>query len=249
VVEPAKAIKTSKNLLGSARKIRDRLQPALLKEATGSNESAYRRLLFLDQTLQSIIARFEEEYPETRLSPPSPEQDLSARSSVTSSFNLAPSVNTPATDISASLTDEEDIMSGEEDSGIRPRPAARQNSDVNIQSRAQTMEEGRLHRMGQAMRREVIDSPAKWEFHPSDVPWKQAEEAEAERFKRFGEKVENLSGVDLKKLITEEGWESAMENLGGTYVDLRLLQEQDPEAWELFKEAQEKARLNMRESA
>merc|ERR1712070_894189 len=62
-----KAKKMSKNLLESARKIRYRLQPALAKEATSGDELAYRRLLFLDQTLQSLIQRFEEEYPETRL--------------------------------------------------------------------------------------------------------------------------------------------------------------------------------------
>lgn len=240
LAEPGKAMKTSKNLLGSARKIRERLQPALLKEATGGNEIAYRRLLFLDQTLQSIIGRFEEEYPETRLSPPSPKQGLSAQSSFTD--NLAPSVNTQATDISATLTDEEDIMSGEEDTVIRP-PPVRHNSDVNIQSRAQTMEEGRLHRMGQAMRREVIDSPARVDF--ANIPWKKDGEDDDERFKKFGENIENISGVDLKKLVTEEGWLSAMQKIGGTYEDLRQLQEQDPEAWELFKEAQEKARLNL----
>ncbi|KAK3065756.1 Microtubules assembly and stabilization protein, partial [Teratosphaeriaceae sp. CCFEE 6253] len=50
-----KAKKMSKNLLESARKIRTRLQPALIKEATAGDELAYRRLLFLDQTLQSMI--------------------------------------------------------------------------------------------------------------------------------------------------------------------------------------------------
>ena len=43
------------------RKIRTRLQPALIKEATDGDEMAYRRLMFLDQTLQSMFQRFEEE--------------------------------------------------------------------------------------------------------------------------------------------------------------------------------------------
>ncbi|KAF2858222.1 RNI-like protein [Piedraia hortae CBS 480.64] len=58
-----KAKKVSKNLLGSARKIRQRLQPALAAE---TDEISFRRLLFVDQTLQSMIQRFEQEYPETR---------------------------------------------------------------------------------------------------------------------------------------------------------------------------------------
>ncbi|KFY05666.1 hypothetical protein V492_08373, partial [Pseudogymnoascus sp. VKM F-4246] len=45
----------SKNLLGSARRIRARLQPALLKEAKDGGGLNYQRLLFLDQTLSRMI--------------------------------------------------------------------------------------------------------------------------------------------------------------------------------------------------
>ncbi|KFX90773.1 hypothetical protein O988_08039, partial [Pseudogymnoascus sp. VKM F-3808] len=53
----------SKNLLGSARRIRARLQPALLKEAKEGAGLNYHKLLFLDQTLSRMITRFENEYP------------------------------------------------------------------------------------------------------------------------------------------------------------------------------------------
>jgi len=50
-----KAKQMSKNLLGSARRIRARLQPALMKEATGSNQYNYRmrnRLTVINLVLQ-----------------------------------------------------------------------------------------------------------------------------------------------------------------------------------------------------
>ncbi|TVY54113.1 MAP-homologous protein, partial [Lachnellula suecica] len=63
-VSGGKAKDMSKNLLGSARKIRARLQPALVKESRSQDRANYQRLLFLDQTLEGMIKRFEDEYPE-----------------------------------------------------------------------------------------------------------------------------------------------------------------------------------------
>ena len=89
-VEKAKAKATSKHLLLSARKIRHRLQPAIIKARAASSQDthAYReflfnpmylihvidgmltdvtdRLIFLDNTLKGIIKRFEDEFPDTR---------------------------------------------------------------------------------------------------------------------------------------------------------------------------------------
>ena len=245
LVDQGKAKKMSKNLLGSARKIRDRLQPALVKEATSGDDMAYRRLLFLDRTLQSMIERFEEEYPETRLAPPSPKEAASLASSLTDQSNLlASSVNMQGTEATTNASDEEDNFDGEEPE-IRPT-TSRHNSDVGLASRALSMEEGRLHRIGMNMRREVIDSPRSAEPGADWAPWKQteAQEKETERLRKIGERLESISGVDLEKIIDKEGWDNVLEKVGATYDDLRALNEQDPEAWEAFKDAQIKARLN-----
>ena len=245
LVDSGKAKKMSKNLLGSARKIRDRLQPALVKEAAAGDEMAYRRLMFLDQTLESMIARFEAEYPETRLAPPSPKHAASEASSLTDQSNLlASSINTQGTEFTNNASDEEEFFSGEENAPGQLTDH-RRNSDVNLVSRAQRAEEGHLHRIGQVMRREVIDSPRGTEFG-ADVPWKQLErhEHESERLRRLGERIESFSGGELKTLIDQEGWDNVMKKVGGTYDDLRMLQEQDPEGWEGFKEAHMKARIN-----
>ena len=249
LVEAHKAKKMSKNLLGSARKIRDRLQPALVKEATAGDELAYRRLTFLDQTLQSMIQRFEEEYPECRIAPPaSPLKPASeASSSLTDHSNLlASSVNTQATETSTNAASDEEEFD-DDDVRIKPRALSRQHSDVSLASRAQTMEEGRLHRIGQQLRRDVLDSPrtattgkdaAIAAFEQQQAPYEQ------DRLRVFGERIESLSGGELKDLIDREGWDMALQKVGGNYDDLRRLQEEDPEAWEHFKEAEMVKRMN-----
>lgn len=222
-----KAKKMSKNLLDSARKIRSRLQPALQKVATAGDELAYRRLNFLDETLQSMIQRFEEEYPETRLVTPSPVRASGAEQAA------APlSVNTRG-----AKSDDED----EFDEGVRPA-FSRHNSDVSLASRALSMEEGHLHRLGQRMRRSVVDSPvaAVEEDHSA---------TEEMRMKALKERLEGISGPELKTLVEHDGWDHALGKIGANLNDLRLLQEEDPQAWEQFKDSQLKARMNVSQDA
>ncbi|KAK5760538.1 Microtubules assembly and stabilization protein [Elasticomyces elasticus] len=233
-----KAKAMSKNLLESARKIRQRLQPALIKEATAGDELSYRRLLFLDQSLESMVSRFEEEYPETRLSSAG-SAALGAPSYPSRGSSMTPSdgktdlsINTQLTEFTSnSVSDDEDDL----DQAIRPPSAiSRHGSEVGLASRALSLEEGRLHRLGQHLRREVIDSPA-----AMTAP-------ETERIKKLGEKLEAISGAELKNVVENEGWESILRRVGGNYDDLRALQEQDPEGFEQFKESQRLARMNMR---
>ncbi|KAK8154570.1 hypothetical protein IWX90DRAFT_58410 [Phyllosticta citrichinensis] len=187
----AKAKVMSKNLLTSARKIRARLQPALAREARASNEMAYKRLLFLDNTLQGIIQRFEAEYPECRpVSQPLNPQELSNRltnslsSLSTSSLRTdndyataptsststnagdsvpaeslpAPTAGGPVNDAASAHTGGDSDMDDYLDDEYLPPLGlrSRHNSDVSLASRAQTLEEGRVHRMGQSVRRDVI---------------------------------------------------------------------------------------------
>ncbi|KAI9802695.1 MAG: hypothetical protein M1825_002717 [Sarcosagium campestre] len=73
-----KAKEMSKDLLNSARKIRARLRPALIREGANGDDMNCKRLLFLDQTLERMIQRFEDEYPECRLEPPHPSRPAPA---------------------------------------------------------------------------------------------------------------------------------------------------------------------------
>ncbi|TKA80752.1 hypothetical protein B0A55_02698 [Friedmanniomyces simplex] len=239
-----KAKKMSINLLESARKIRTRLQPALIKEATAGDELSYRRLLFLDQTLQSITERFVEEYPETRLYPPGSSSALGAPSGNSKASSTTESdrktdlslETTQLTDLTSNASDDEDY----DHAAIHPAANGkipRHGSEVSLASRALSLEEGRLHRLGQHLRREVIDSPTAL----------TAPAPETERIKKLGEKLEAISGAELRDVVQGEGgWESVLRRVGGNYDDLRALQEQDPEGFRQFEESQRLARMNMR---
>jgi hypothetical protein len=133
-------------------------------------------------------------------------------------------------------SDDEDEL----DEGVRPA-FSRHNSDVSLASRALAIEEGHLHRLGMRMRRSVVDSPIATAEDESTA-WKAQEEARLESVK---ERIESISGPELKVLVENDGWDLVLEKLGANLNDLRSLQEQDPAAWEEFKEAQLKARMNV----
>ena len=244
-VDPTRAKRASKNLLESARKLRMRLHPALIKEASSGDDLAFRRLQILDQTLQSMIERFEAEFPETRI-PPAPQT-----SENTSLNDASSTLASSFTNTAANVSDEEDPYELDELGAIHASSniPARHNSDVNLASRALGIEEGRLHRIGQVMRREVIDSPSNAEPGADWAPWRNETQSleESARLRSFGEKIEGISGVELKSIVDQEGWDGLLKKVGGTYEDLRTLQQEDPEGWAGFKEAQEKARRNLAE--
>ncbi|KAM3415271.1 hypothetical protein BST61_g8801 [Cercospora zeina] len=233
-----KAKKMSKNLLDSARKIRARLQPALGKAAASGDAMTYRRFGFLDQTLQSMIQRFEEEYPETRLAPPSPKAASTASSN---DVRVTPALQT--SDPGDRVSDDDDELDEDEAGTFRP-VVSRHSSDVSLAARALGMEEGHLHRLGQRMRREVVEQP----LTPADggnVVTRWSKEEEAARLDTMRHQLEAISGPEMKYLVEHDGWDSALRKVGANMSDLRTLQEQDPKAWEVFKEAQWKASMNV----
>jgi hypothetical protein len=231
----------SKDLLQSARKIRTRLQPALIKEATDGDEMAYRRLMFLDQTLQSMIQRFEEEYPDSRIAPNGTAAEPPA--SMTSSFQSTLTASL-ATGERAELTNPPGDVDDAEDDTVKPPPMSRHNSDASLASRALTLEEGRLHRLGQHLRREIVDSTPTTPTLPSDGD-NPPPTAGQQRLEILKERLESTPGNELGPLVEQIGWKAVLEKVGANLDDLRTLQEQDPEGWEQFKDSQLKARMNV----
>ncbi|GAB7365624.1 hypothetical protein MBLNU230_g6691t1 [Neophaeotheca triangularis] len=168
-----KAKEMSKNLLLSARKIRARLQPAIAREAREGDEMSYRRLLFLDQTLRNMVARFEEEYPETRVRGSSLHQKAanaegdandagSVGSDPSEEFKLAEegTSSTTSGDVDAirhTTAKDDDIDDEMQEDGLRPG-MSRSQSEVSLYSRKLAEEEGRVHRLGSHLRREIIDA-------------------------------------------------------------------------------------------
>lgn len=224
-----KAKDMSKHLLAGARKIRMRLQPALTKaRAHPSNEHDLRKLLFLDQTLQGIIKRFEDEYPDTR---ETADEDINS---------LIPPFKTIGKDASSPPPGEEEatgtMSDGEDDlSKIQPtRPLSRTNS---VLSKKLAEEEARVHRAGHRFRsgmftREQIDVLSTVDDIGSDP-----------------KHVPLLIGIadDLGGEVLERVKEKGVVRTFKEDRDLvfKCMREQDPDYWETFVESQRKARANI----
>lgn len=230
--EPSKARAMSKNLLETARNTRARIQPALAREAKASNDLAYRRLLFLDQTLEGMIQRFEDEYPETRLQP---SDNASAHSSVPSSSPpaaLVPNLGSSIPDLNSLESDEDEPMT------IR----SRHNSDVSLASRHMSLEEGRLHRFGHRVRTGLLNpsrpTSSQDDTHPAFLSGSMDDHGLPEHLKGLREYFSHYSGEEMRRMIEGKGWEQAFDSVVQNAKELKNLEKEDPAAFKVFRESQ-----------
>lgn len=249
--EPSKARAMSKDLLDTARTTRSRIQPALIREAKSGNDANYRmsyhlsifeiqltrkgRLLFLDQTLQGMIQRFEDEYPETRLQPSEAASISSSLPSASPTASTAPALeNSVLTDMTAPESDED-----EPPTTLR----SRHNSDVSLASRNMSLEEGRLHRFGHRVRTGLLNSrpstPDDSENQSSFLSSTADDEGFPEHIESLREYFMNHSGDDeLRHMIEGKGWEEAFDSVVKNAEELKNLEREDPTHFKIFKESQ-----------
>lgn len=246
-----KAKEMSKNLLGSARKIRARLLPALIKEAKSGDEMSYskssqyitpihltllqERLKFLDSTLERMIQRFENEYPETRLqSFPQPDHNpLLANPAF--SVPQHPPTGRDTTSPEAADPDPD----SEPDQAIRV-PVHRQGSEVSLASR-QAQEEGRMHRFGQRMRRDILRPETLDYMHGTT-----GQEVEDSHLQELRAKLEELNGAEIRDKVHKLGPDGVFEAIGATVEELRALEREDPDG---YREVRLAALRNMEDNA
>ena len=189
------------------------------------------RLMFLDKTLEGMIRRFEDEFPETRLPEviPSDGGDTSPTEFVQSSFLHAD------TDLSTTfppLSDE----------GEPPYPTAlpRRESDISLAVKAQTEEEGRMLRLGQQWRRDVLHRE-----NGDHVEAAKETKETALHLQLLRAMVDGLDGDEIKQRVLAAGPEVILHDTSEEAVELRKqLIEMDPEGWRNMKEAQEAADHN-----
>lgn len=219
-VNKGKAKEMSKNLLGSARKIRARLQPALVREArAGGSSMAYKRLQYLDSTLERMIQRFENEYPETRVSTTPFGENIKSRPI---SVDATPFATPPEDEevLSHSTADDYEL-----DSSTALKPAlARHPSDHSLASR-QAAEEGRMHRFGQRVRREMLPPDMLDYAHGTT-----GEESVPEHIRELRNKLEALDGQEIQRRVEEMGTDEVMREIGATKEELQEL-ERRGEVW------------------
>ncbi|KAI4191436.1 MAG: hypothetical protein L6R41_000087 [Letrouitia leprolyta] len=211
-VNKGKAKELSKDLLNSARKIRARLQPALVREAqAGATSMAYKRLQYLDSTLDRMIQRFENEYPETRINTTPFGETIKSRR--TSTDDAIPPEDTLSPTATRDLADEED------DSTTALKPAlARHPSDHSLATR-QAAEEGRMHRFGQRIRREVLP-PNMLDYAHGTT----GETPEPQHILELRQRLETLDGEEIQRRVEELGTDGVMRELGATKEQLEELE-------------------------
>ncbi|RAL11094.1 putative cell wall biogenesis protein Mhp1 [Aspergillus homomorphus CBS 101889] len=227
----------SKNLLESARNIRTRIQTALVREDRAGNDTNYRRLQFLDFTLQRMIQRFEDEYPETRIVPqavPYSFPETSSQNSGEDVWGARAGDGTPPNvthgDAEAAADDEDDHYA------VR---LSRASSITSLHSRAMTHEEGHVHRLGQNLRRDFL-SPS---FDPTDDDASSLTFDES-HIAALREKLDRLHLDQMRSNFESVNAAKAFKDLGTTVDELWAAQQQDSEGFEKFRQSQIAAQIN-----
>ncbi|KAJ5793833.1 Leucine-rich repeat ribonuclease inhibitor subtype [Penicillium paradoxum] len=230
----------SKNLLESARNIRVRIQSALIREDRAGNDANYRRLQFLDLTLHKMIQRFEDEYPETRITPPLPPaapvpdsiSQHSADDDGTGSINAGGNPNNSHLDETGGDEDDADQFA------VR---LSRTSSMTSLHARAMTSQEGHVHRIGQNLRRDFLN--------PSLLPNDDDEDFDfdhdtSSHIAALRQKLDRLHEEQSLSQFDDFDADMAFDHLGTTVEELYAVQQQDAEGFERFKQSQIAAQIN-----
>ncbi|RPA84586.1 RNI-like protein [Ascobolus immersus RN42] len=141
-LESARAHEMSKALLSRARSIKARVEGALTKSTT-RDEMGKRKLLFLDDTLKKVIAKFEQEYPECRLPPPSPTPSLTEPDLVPESIEY---------DDALDIDPDSDSLEDRDAYGPTIKPSlSRRGSDISLASKKKVNEEAQMLKLGKLL--------------------------------------------------------------------------------------------------
>lgn len=230
--EPSKARAMSKNLLDTARNTRSRIQPALAREAKAGDHLSYRRLLFLDQTLEGMIQRFEDEYPETRLQPFDTASSQSSVPSTSPPASSVPTLGNSIPELNQPESEEDELMT------LR----SRHNSDVSLASRYMSEEEGRLHRFGHRVRTNLLNPSRPTSAHDESssalLSGTMDDQGLPAHLMSLREYFSNYSGKEMRNMIEGKGWEQAFDQIVENAEELKNLEREDPAAFKTFRESQ-----------
>ena len=174
-----------------------------------------------------MIQRFEDEYPETKLLSTSPP---------TANGMPSPSILS--------------ISNGSNGAEYFGSPPARKDdhalkllrtpSGTSVAAKAYTEEEGRMHRFGQTMRREVLKSTG----IEDNLHGTSENSTDPPHLAALRSKLEELNGEDIRLRVERDGADNVIRELGLNAQELLMLREQDPQGFEAFRESQLAAHIN-----
>jgi hypothetical protein len=186
------------------------------------------RLLFLDNTLQGMIGRFEEEYPDCRVHGNHSPTDAGAvnddaASSVSSHSIVGPSSVEESSTLSQGTTLQGD--ESDDESSSRFTHISRRGSEISLVSRAQAKEEGHVHRASQRVKSHILPAAGL-----SDAVTMSLTDPlrEPEHLKILKAKLEAMSAEEWLDLLHDEGWEEAARVTIDKAEFLRNLEQTDP---------------------
>lgn len=187
--------------------------------------------MYLDQTLERTIKRFEDEYPESRPTLSAESQDLSYID--------------PALGTLSRLTSHEDGQDQPAEHEGHPEAdsvgLARTSSNTSLAARALTEEEGRMHRFGQSMRREVLKPTGTDDVLHGTLA---NDPAESPTLAALRQKLEGFSGEIIRSEVESKGADKVIKELGLNAQELAALEKQDPEGFANLKNSQLAAQMN-----
>lgn len=228
-----------------------------------------------------MIQRFEDEYPECKLAAlpldrtrsDSVPVDQGSRPSFKADASASACAETGSTETNGTAGP---TGSGEEttdnlDDDDHTLKLSRTASSTSIASKALTHEEGRMHRFGQSVRREIARAGSKATTNPplsSSAPSSNQPnsthaggddddrgtddaatkaQSQASRLRALQERLGNMAGEEIaqfRQKCNSEGIEKALSDLGVTAQELIDMEMSDPEGFERFRESQVAARYN-----
>lgn len=205
-----------------------------------------------------MIQRYEDEYPECKLPPPPSESRTTSTSQADLDSSYADASILSASTETNGLPNTASGEEAQEDADEEPfaLKLSRTPSNTSLASKALTHEEGRMHRYGQTMCREIAlatntrtvnDKPNSLSQTPSTMASEEERSAEASRLQVLQERIANMRGEEIAQFREQchsEGVEKALKDLGVTAQELVELEKSDPDAFERFRESQVAARFN-----
>jgi len=118
---------------------------------------------------------------------------------------------------------------------------SRTQSGTSLAARALTQEEGRMHRFGQHMRREVLKPTGTDDvLHGTSID----DEPEAAHLAALRQKLEGYSGDYIRNQVRQMGADDLIKELGINVQELRVLEKEDPQAFAVMKDSQMAAQIN-----
>lgn len=180
-----------------------------------------------------MIQRFEDEYPETRL----PQATSNSRAPDAGSQNSSEDANGPGTstnNLSSSMIDNENAVDDEETDQYAIH-LSRTSSMTSLHARAMTSEEGHVHRLGQNLRRDLLN--------PS-LGDGEGDEDDQSHLDALRDRLERLHEQQSQSPFDSAHVDEAFEKLGNTVDELWAAQRHDAESFEKFKQSQIAAQIN-----